>query len=50
MKIVVADIETQEQLEVLKSLHCTFAQGWLLGHPMPASAIEERLTKECQQN
>jgi EAL domain-containing protein (putative c-di-GMP-specific phosphodiesterase class I) len=32
-------LETPTQLETLRALGCDYAQGYLLGHPLPAHAI-----------
>eukprot|EP01031_Cornospumella_fuschlensis_P003755 gene3755-4692_t len=37
--IVVEGVETPEDAEVLRMLGCRFAQGYLYGRPMPASAL-----------
>ena len=39
MKVVAEGIETQEQLDFLKHLHCDYGQGYLLGRPQPASDL-----------
>jgi len=40
MSITAEGVETAEQLEHLRSLGVNFAQGYLLGRPMPASQLE----------
>ena len=37
-------VETQAQLEQLLTLGCDFFQGYLLGKPMPAAALEHLIT------
>ncbi len=41
-RVVAEGVESTEQSEALKSLGCDILQGYLLGRPMPASAILER--------
>ena len=38
MKVVAEGVETAEQLEQLKVLSCGYAQGYLLGKPLPSEA------------
>lgn len=40
---VAEGVETKEQLDCLKGMHCDVIQGFLLGKPMPASEIEKLL-------
>ncbi len=39
LSAVAEGLETPTQLETLRTLGCDFAQGYLLGHPLPAEAI-----------
>jgi len=41
--VIAEGVEDYEQLEFLKRHNCDYAQGFLLGHPMPESAFEELL-------
>jgi diguanylate cyclase (GGDEF)-like protein len=43
MRTVPEGVETQAQLDRLISLECDFVQGYHLGKPMPAHALEARL-------
>ncbi|MDJ0841035.1 MAG: EAL domain-containing protein [Acidobacteriota bacterium] len=36
-------VETQEQLDMLAEMACDYAQGFLIGRPMPLDALEELL-------
>jgi EAL domain-containing protein (putative c-di-GMP-specific phosphodiesterase class I) len=46
MEIVAEGIETETQLHYVTGAHCTAAQGFYLGRPMPAAAIRARLEAE----
>ena len=39
LSAVAEGLETPKQLETLRTLGCDFAQGYLIGHPLPAEAI-----------
>ena len=39
LSAVAEGLETPTQLETLRTLGCDYAQGYLLGHPLPAEAI-----------
>ncbi|MGJ4945698.1 putative bifunctional diguanylate cyclase/phosphodiesterase [Bradyrhizobium sp. HKCCYLS1011] len=43
MQITAEGVETEEQLAHLRSLGVNFAQGYLLGRPMPISQLEDHL-------
>ena len=43
VQVVAEGIETEEQLELLRSLGCTLMQGFLLARPMSAKALSELL-------
>jgi len=43
LDVVAEGVETAEQLRVLESLGCEYAQGFYLGRPMKAEAIESVL-------
>ncbi len=40
MRVVAEGVETEEQLELLRAMHCDEVQGFLLGRPSPAEAFE----------
>ncbi len=42
LSAVAEGLETPTQLETLRTLGCDFAQGYLLGYPLPADVIGER--------
>ena len=43
MRVTVEGIETPEQLELVTSLGCDSAQGYLFAKPMPGEAVEALL-------
>ncbi len=43
MQVVAEGVETQGQLDFLRSLGCDTVQGYLTGRPMPAAQLAERL-------
>jgi len=43
MKIVAEGVETEEQLQLLDSLGCDLAQGYLFARPMPAIEMTKLL-------
>jgi len=43
MTTIVEGVETQEQLDILRTEGCTHAQGYLFGRPMPVSQVEKVL-------
>ncbi len=44
--VVAEGVEKASQVEILRSLHCEFAQGYWFGHPMPANEFRARLARE----
>ena len=47
LDVVAEGVETRAQLEQLKELGCSNAQGYLLGRPMPASAIDALIARDA---
>ncbi|WP_226505096.1 bifunctional diguanylate cyclase/phosphodiesterase [Pseudomonas sp. MWU16-30317] len=43
MQVITEGVETEEQYEMLKQYGCDFAQGFLLGHPVPMAQLRELL-------
>jgi diguanylate cyclase (GGDEF)-like protein len=43
LAVVGEGVETEQQMGLLRQLGCTELQGYLLGRPMPASAVDELL-------
>jgi EAL domain-containing protein (putative c-di-GMP-specific phosphodiesterase class I) len=41
LRVVAEGVETTAQLALLHSLHCEFAQGFLLGRPMTPRALQD---------
>ena len=39
LEVVAEGVETEQQLEVLRSLDCDFAQGFLFSRPLPAAEL-----------
>jgi diguanylate cyclase (GGDEF)-like protein len=47
--VVAEGVEKASQVEILRSLHCEFAQGYWFGHPMPANEFRARLARETME-
>ena len=47
--MTVEGIESREQLDAVRSIGCTEAQGFLFGQPMPAHEIEQVLFSEVER-
>jgi predicted signal transduction protein with EAL and GGDEF domain len=43
LKVVAEGVETEAQLDFLRALECDVVQGYLLGRPMEAESIEQRV-------
>jgi diguanylate cyclase (GGDEF)-like protein/PAS domain S-box-containing protein len=43
LKVIAEGVETSAQLDFLRELQCDVVQGYLLGRPMSAEALEERV-------
>ncbi|WP_072622508.1 EAL domain-containing protein [Spirulina major] len=46
LDVVVEGIETPEQLEILRELHCDYGQGYLFAKPLAAAAVESLLATD----
>jgi predicted signal transduction protein with EAL and GGDEF domain len=45
LEVVAEGVETQEQLDILRGLHCQHLQGYLFARPMGAEAIGSFLSE-----
>jgi len=45
-RIIAEGVETEEDLETLRMLGCSYGQGWLFGRPMPHKAAVEWLARK----
>ena len=45
LRVLAEGLETEEQLQLLSSLGCDEAQGYLLAKPMPAAELEQLLSR-----
>jgi EAL domain-containing protein (putative c-di-GMP-specific phosphodiesterase class I) len=43
LDVLAEGVETETQLEVLRGLDCTYAQGYLFSRPVPAEQISPLL-------
>jgi EAL domain-containing protein (putative c-di-GMP-specific phosphodiesterase class I) len=43
MEVVAEGVETQQQLDLLRKMHCSYAQGYHLSRPIEAARFEELL-------
>lgn len=46
LKVVAEGVETKEQFLLLKEMQCDYAQGYLIGKPVPASEIREVIKQD----
>ncbi|HLF85486.1 MAG TPA: EAL domain-containing protein, partial [Nitrospiria bacterium] len=47
LKVIAEAVETDDQLESLRTLQCDYMQGYLYSRPVPAQEMT-KLLKECQ--
>ena len=45
LRVVAEGVEDLRSQEILTSLHCDVAQGYLISRPVPAAVLNEWLTK-----
>jgi EAL domain-containing protein (putative c-di-GMP-specific phosphodiesterase class I) len=46
MKVIAEGVETAEQLDMLLAIGCVNMQGYLIGRPMPGTAVTDLLTSD----
>ena len=46
LQVVAEGVETEQQLDVLRSLECDFAQGFLFSRPVPAAELRALLGRQ----
>jgi EAL domain-containing protein (putative c-di-GMP-specific phosphodiesterase class I) len=44
-RVIAEGVETQEQLQVLRKLHCNEYQGYLFSKPLTATQVEQHYLK-----
>ncbi len=49
LDVVAEGVETKQQMEYLKSIHCDVVQGYLFDRPIPKDIYEERLKKKIYE-
>ena len=47
LEVVAEGVETSEQVELLRKLHCKFGQGFYFSKPLPAAAATSLLAKQA---
>jgi EAL domain-containing protein (putative c-di-GMP-specific phosphodiesterase class I) len=50
LNVVAEGVETQAQVDLLRSMGCELAQGYLYSKPVPADAIEILLKSQLSRN
>jgi len=46
MNVVAEGVETEEQFEFLRGIHCAFAQGYYFSHPIDIHSVQELLNSK----
>lgn len=49
LAVVAEGVETAQQAEALKALHCDMVQGYFFARPLDADAATQYLSQECRQ-
>jgi len=49
LKVIAEGVETEEQLEILRSLNCTEMQGYLFSYPLPAGEMTQLLAQRSAE-
>jgi EAL domain-containing protein (putative c-di-GMP-specific phosphodiesterase class I) len=42
LQVVAEGVETEQQLDILRNMHCDYAQGFLFSRPVPADELRSR--------
>ncbi|EAT13012.1 EAL domain-containing protein [Bermanella marisrubri] len=50
LQVVAEGIETQEQIDFLKSNYCEYGQGFMIARPMPSDELERFIQRPLQAN
>lgn len=45
--VVAEGVETEKQVQTLKSMDCNYAQGYYFAKPLPVADFEKKLTQNC---
>ena len=50
LKVIAEGVETALQRNLLRDIHCDYAQGFFYSPPVPADVFEDLLKADSQQN